>query len=55
LAIVLDSAPAAAFENDQWVRVEGTFQLLRINEKPVPFVDQASLKPIEPPKVPYLF
>jgi uncharacterized repeat protein (TIGR03943 family) len=55
LAIVLDSAPAAEFENGQWVRVEGTFRLLRINEKPVPFVDQASLKPIEPPKVPYLF
>jgi putative membrane protein len=55
LSIVLDSAPAAAFENDQWVRVEGTFQLLRIHEKAVPFVDQASLKPIDPPKVPYLF
>jgi uncharacterized repeat protein (TIGR03943 family) len=55
LAIVLDPAPAAAFQNDQWVRVKGTFQLLEIDQKQLPFVARAVVEPIPAPKFPYLF
>ena len=55
LAIVLDSAPAAAFKNEQWVQVDGTFRLLNINQKQVPLIAQSTLKPIAAPKFPYLF
>jgi uncharacterized repeat protein (TIGR03943 family) len=55
LAIVLDSAPAAAFQNDQWVQVKGTFELLEINQKQLPFVARAVVTPITAPKFPYLF
>jgi uncharacterized repeat protein (TIGR03943 family) len=55
LAIVLDSAPAAALRNDQWVQVKGTFQLLEVDQKQLPFVARAVVDPIPAPKFPYLF
>jgi uncharacterized repeat protein (TIGR03943 family) len=55
LAIALDSDQVDAFANDQWVQVEGVFDLQQINDKPVPMVSKAQIKPIEAPAFPYLF
>ena len=55
LAIALDSDQADAFANDQWVRVDGVFNLQQINGKPVPMVSNPKIKPVEAPAVPYLF
>jgi uncharacterized repeat protein (TIGR03943 family) len=55
LAIALDSDQAGAFSNDQWVQVDGIFDLQQINGKPVPMVSKPQIKPIEAPAVPYLF
>ena len=55
LAIALDADKADAFENDQWVQVDGIFDLHQINGKPVPMVSKPQIKPIEAPAVPYLF
>jgi uncharacterized repeat protein (TIGR03943 family) len=55
LAIALDSDQTDAFANDQWVQVDGIFDLQQINGKPVPIVSKPQIKPIEAPAVPYLF
>ena len=55
LAIALDSDQAGAFANDQWVQVDGIFDLQQIDGKPVPLVSKAQIKPVEAPAVPYLF
>ena len=55
LAIALDADKAGAFANDQWVQVDGVFDLQQINGKPVPIVSKPHIKPIEAPAVPYLF
>ncbi len=55
LAIGLDSDQTDAFANDQWVQVEGIFDLQQINGKPVPLVSMPQIKPVEAPAVPYLF
>jgi putative membrane protein len=55
LAIAVDSDQAEAFVNDQWVQVNGIFELRQINGKPVPLVENAVLTPVETPSVPYLF
>jgi uncharacterized membrane protein YcgQ (UPF0703/DUF1980 family) len=55
LTIALDSDQTASFDNDQWVQVEGIFDLLQIDGKPVPMVSKARVKPVEAPLVPYLF
>ena len=55
LAIALDSDQADAFANDQWVQVDGIFDLQQINGKPVPIVSEPQIKPVEAPAVPYLF
>jgi uncharacterized repeat protein (TIGR03943 family) len=55
LAIGLDSDQTDAFANDQWVQVEGIFDLQQINSKPVPLVSMPQIKPVEAPAVPYLF
>lgn len=55
LAIALDSDQTAEFANDQWVQVDGTFDLRQINGKPVPVVSKPRIKTIEAPAVPYLF
>jgi len=55
LAIVLDSDQANAFEKNQWVQVEGLFDLLQSGGKPVPIILKPLIKPIEAPAVPYLF
>lgn len=54
-AIALDSDQADAFAKDQWVQVEGIFDLQQINGKPVPLVSKPQIKPVEAPAVPYLF
>ncbi len=43
-AIALDSDQTNEFANDQWVQVDGIFDLQQINGKP-----------LEAPAVPYLF
>jgi uncharacterized repeat protein (TIGR03943 family) len=55
LAIALDSDQANAFANDQWVQVDGIFNLQQINDKPVPIVSRPRIKPVEAPAFPYLF
>jgi uncharacterized repeat protein (TIGR03943 family) len=55
LAIALDSDPADAFADDQWVQVDGIFDLQQINGKPVPMFSNPRVKPVEAPAVPYLF
>jgi uncharacterized repeat protein (TIGR03943 family) len=55
LAIALDSDQTDAFANDQWVQVDGIFDLQQINGKPVPMVSKPLIKPVEAPAVPYLF
>lgn len=55
LAIALDSDQADALANDQWVQVDGIFDLQQINGKPVPMVSKAKIRPVEAPAVPYLF
>ena len=55
LAIAIDSDRADAFAKDQWVQVDGIFNLEVINGKPVPMVLKPLIKPVEAPAVPYLF
>jgi putative membrane protein len=55
LAIALDSDLADAFANDQWVKVDGIFDLQQINGKPVPIILKPQIEPVEAPAVPYLF
>jgi len=55
LAIALDSDQADAFATDQWVQVDGVFDVQQINGKPVPMISKAQIKRVEAPAVPYLF
>jgi uncharacterized repeat protein (TIGR03943 family) len=55
LAIALDSDQTEAFANDQWVQVDGIFDLQQINGKPVAVVSEPQIKTIEAPAIPYLF
>jgi uncharacterized membrane protein YcgQ (UPF0703/DUF1980 family) len=55
LAIALDSDQTEAFANDQWVQVEGTFELRKINGKLIPIVLKPRIKPSKAPSIPYLF
>jgi uncharacterized repeat protein (TIGR03943 family) len=55
LAIALDLDEAADFSNDQWVQVDGIFDLQQIDGKSVPLLSKPRIKPIEAPAVPYLF
>jgi uncharacterized repeat protein (TIGR03943 family) len=55
LAIALDSEHIDDVDNDQWVQVEGVFELKQIDGKPVPMVAAPQIRKIEAPAVPYLF
>jgi uncharacterized repeat protein (TIGR03943 family) len=55
LAIALNTDQADAIENDQWVEVDGIFDFQQVNGKPVPMISNPRIKPVEAPKVPYLF
>ncbi len=55
LAIALDSDKGDEFVNDQWVQVDGIFNLQQINGQPVPLVSKPRIKLVEAPSVPYLF
>jgi putative membrane protein len=55
LAIALEPGRAAALANDQWVQVEGDFQLHRMHDKSVPVVENAVVKKIDAPEAQYLF
>jgi uncharacterized repeat protein (TIGR03943 family) len=55
LAIAVDSNQASAFTNDQWVQVDGVFNLGQGSDKPFPLVENAIIKRIKAPKLPYLF
>jgi uncharacterized repeat protein (TIGR03943 family) len=55
LAIALDPDKTDTFANDQWVRVDGIFDIQLINGKPVPILSKPRVKPVEAPAIPYLF
>ncbi len=55
LAIALDWDQPDAFGNDQWVQVDGVFDLQQINGKPVPMVSKPRIKLVAAPAIPYLF
>jgi uncharacterized repeat protein (TIGR03943 family) len=55
LAIAVDSNQASAFANDQWVQVDGVFNLGQGSDKPFPLVENATIKHVKAPKLPYLF
>jgi uncharacterized repeat protein (TIGR03943 family) len=55
LAIAVDSDKTDVFTNDQWVQVDGIFDLQQINGKSVPVVLMPQIKPVKAPAVPYLF
>ena len=55
LAIAVDSEHATEFENEQWVRIEGTFELTKIERNPVPVLKKVIISKIPVPKMPYLF
>jgi uncharacterized repeat protein (TIGR03943 family) len=55
LVIALDTDQADAYANDQWVQVDGIFELQQVNAKPVPMISKPRIKPVEAPAVPYLF
>ena len=55
LAIALDSDQAEAFPNDQWVQVDGIFELQQINGKPIPMISRPLIRMVEAPAFPYLF
>lgn len=55
LAIGLDSDRKEDFAGDQWVQVNGVFELRQIDGKTVPMVLNPSIKTVEAPEVPYLF
>jgi putative membrane protein len=55
LAIAVDSDRTGVLANDQWVRVDGTFELRQINGKQVPVLENAVIQKINAPKSPYLF
>jgi putative membrane protein len=55
LAIALDGDLSAEFVSDQWVAVEGVFDLEPINDQPVPLITIHRIKAVKAPAVPYLF
>jgi uncharacterized repeat protein (TIGR03943 family) len=55
LAIALDSDKTDAFANDQWVQVDGIFDLQQINGKPVPMLSKTKMRAVDAPAVPYLY
>ena len=56
LAIAVDSDQVKDFANDQWVQVDGIFDLGKNSaDKPIPFVKKAIVMPIAAPDNPYLF
>jgi hypothetical protein len=55
LAIALDPDQADEFVNEQWVQVNGIFDLQQINGKPVPMVSKPRIKLVEAPAFPYLY
>jgi uncharacterized repeat protein (TIGR03943 family) len=55
LAIALEPETAVSFENDQWVRAEGTFELRQLGDDRVPVVGGAVIRPEKAPADPYLY
>jgi uncharacterized membrane protein YcgQ (UPF0703/DUF1980 family) len=55
LAIGIDSDHSKTYAENQWVLVEGVFDLCREDAPPVPFLGEVEIRPIEAPKAPYLF
>lgn len=58
VAIALDMAASpdkVDFGEDQWVRVEGVFQVLPGGKTPVPVVETATITPVDAPAIPFMF
>ncbi len=55
LAIAVESTNAAAFDKDQWVQVNGIFEIRSAGGQNVPFFAEADITAVGTPEVPYLF
>ncbi len=55
LAISIAPELIKTFDPDEWVRVEGRFELGKWDGNPVPMVTAGTITPVETPKFPYLF
>lgn len=55
LAVAIEYDHAEAFKTDQWVQVEGIFDLRKIDDKFYPVIAKPFVKPVEAPSFPYLF
>lgn len=55
VTVALDAAGAADMDKEQWVRVEGIFDLDRFKDRAVPVVSNATLTPVERPVDPFLY
>jgi putative membrane protein len=53
IALVLEETKT--FKKDQWVQVDGTFEVREINGNPMPVISKPVIKPIQEPAVPYMF
>ena len=55
LVVGLDTDDAPDFAHDQWVQVEGFFDIRQSNGKPVPLILKPLIKTVDAPAFPYLF
>ncbi|NLD37643.1 MAG: hypothetical protein GX654_12320 [Desulfatiglans sp.] len=46
---------ANKYKNDQWVQIEGIFDIRQMGGNKVPLIIEPILKPAEKPPFPYLF
>lgn len=55
VGMVIDSHDASTFENDTWVKVDGTLDEITIDGVKIPMIHASSITEIEPPAQPYLY
>ncbi len=55
IGVVVEGEDAAAFEQDTWVQVTGTFQEGTLDGNAIPVLFADSIQPVEAPAQPYLY